>query len=217
MQTITPKPSTDNLKEDKTSSPITTQQAQRWHLFGPYIESNVTYQGASVAYLNTGGAFAWMKSTVYERFAGGGHIGGEKLVRGYSASSKAKEEKRPLTPTAASSIESDEKLQKALKRRSAPPSTQSTGAQAIEDSKDAQPAEPERITSRLTRQLSNMLEQNQDSEAEEEAIRKREEEEMLDDYNTQAGESQGREIEHLVLVTHGIGQLLGKRYVEFVP
>ena len=40
-------------------------------------------------------------------------------------------------------------------------------------------------------------------------IRKREEQEIQDDYTGQDGEKQGREIEHLVLVTHGIGQLLG--------
>ena len=65
----------------------------------------------------------------------------------------------------------------------------------------------------LQRQLSSLMEstESRDSEDEEEAIRKREEEEIQDDYNARLGEAQGREIEHLVLVTHGIGQLLGMR------
>ena len=48
-------------------------------------------------------------------------------------------------------------------------------------------------------------------------MRRREEQEMVDDYNARLGETQGREIEHLVLVTHGIGQLLGLRFVPVQP
>jgi hypothetical protein len=58
----------------------------------------------------------------------------------------------------------------------------------------------------LTRQLSNLL-----GGEDEETLRKREEEEIQDDYNARLGETQGRDIEHLVLVTHGIGQLLSLR------
>jgi hypothetical protein len=56
------------------------------------------------------------------------------------------------------------------------------------------------------------MEGPEDSEAEDEAIRQREEKEIEDDYNANLGESQGRDIEHLVLITHGIGQLLGLRF-----
>jgi hypothetical protein len=79
--------------------------------------------------------------------------------------------------------------------------------------KEGQVAEIESATSRLTRQLSNMLEGAENQEGEDEAIRRQEEQEMLDDYNARLGESQGREIEHVVLVTHGIGQLLGLKCV----
>ena len=65
----------------------------------------------------------------------------------------------------------------------------------------------------MTRQISNLIESAENPEEQEEAIRKREEQEMVDDYNARLGETQGREIEHLVLVTHGIGQLLGLRFV----
>jgi hypothetical protein len=60
--------------------------------------------------------------------------------------------------------------------------------------------------------LSSLLEGEAKTQAEkEEEIRRREEQEIQDDYNALAGETQGREIEHLVLVTHGIGQLLSLR------
>jgi hypothetical protein len=49
----------------------------------------------------------------------------------------------------------------------------------------------------------------EDMEAE--AVRKRDEKEIQNDYNDWEGENQDREIEHLILVTHGIGQRLGMR------
>ncbi|RAL59349.1 hypothetical protein DID88_006840 [Monilinia fructigena] len=50
-----------------------------------------------------------------------------------------------------------------------------------------------------------------DTEAEAEAVRKRDEKEIQNDYNDRDDENQGRDIEHLILVTHGIGQRLGMR------
>lgn len=46
----------------------------------------------------------------------------------------------------------------------------------------------------------------------EDEVRKLNEEEMRHGYLTQSGESQGREIQHLILVTHGIGQRLSLRF-----
>jgi hypothetical protein len=51
----------------------------------------------------------------------------------------------------------------------------------------------------------------QDPEVQEEEVRKRDEKEIRDDYRDTTGDDQGREIEHLILVTHGIGQRLGLR------
>lgn len=213
-RTVTPKSSSDTLKAtaaaqkeaaSKTKPPAPQHQPQTHRLFGAYMNSVATYQDASVAWLSSDGVLSWVTSTVYERFAGGGYMGGIKLVRGYTEAKKAKEDKRPLTPTGtqSTSTEQDEKLQKALKRRSAPPSTRSepTDADAKEESSVL---ESTRI--RLTRQLSNLIEGV--DEPEEEAVRQQEEKEISDDYNARHGETQGREIEHLVLVTHGIGQLL---------
>jgi hypothetical protein len=54
-----------------------------------------------------------------------------------------------------------------------------------------------------------------DEDAEAEAVRKRDEKEIQNDYNDRDGENQGREIDHLILVTHGIGQRLGMRFVLY--
>ena len=136
-------------------------------------------------------------------------MSGVKLVRGFTESKKSKDGKRPSTPTGTSLAppEQDDKLQKAMKRRSAPASTPAESAQVVV--KKEEPDESESIKGRLTRQLSNLIEGVENPEAEEEAIRKREEKEIRDEYNAQLGETQGREIEHVVLVTHGIGQMLG--------
>ncbi|KAK3350191.1 DDHD domain-containing protein [Lasiosphaeria hispida] len=209
-RTVTPRSSFDNLRAAAaTQTPPSTpqHQPQTCRLFGAYMNSVATYQDASVAWLSSDGVLSWVTSTVYERFAGGGYMSGVKLVRGYTEQKKPKEEKRPLTPTGTQStaIEQDEKLQRALKRRSAPPGTRS---EPIDVDKD-EPVEVESVQNRLTRQLSNLMDGGKNPDEEDESIRKQEEKDMLDDYNARVGETQGRDIEHVVLVTHGIGQLLG--------
>jgi hypothetical protein len=219
-KTVTPKSSTSNLKaaadsqEDASKKgPVVPQhQPQTHRLFGGYMNSIVTYQDLTTAWLSSDSMLSWVTSTVYERFSGGGYMSGVKLVRGYTEPKKGKEEKRPSTPTGAKSTskERDDKMAKALKRRSAPPPiTEPEVIDLTGDSSD----ELENPRTRLTRQLSNLIEGVEDPEAEAEAIRRREEKEIASDYSTRVDDNQGRDIEHLVLVTHGIGQLLSRRYV----
>jgi len=224
-RTVTPKSSSDNLKADalaQSDAPVKTitvpqHQPQTYRLFGAYMNSVATYQDSSVAWLSSDGVLSWVTSTVYERFSGGGYMSGVKLVRGYTEPNKAKDEKRPLTPTGtqSTSTEQEEKLQQALKRRSAPASTRSEPVETSNEQNEEDKVEDTRI--RLTRQFSNLIEGVDDPEVEEEAVRKREEKEMLDDYTARSGESQGRDIEHVVLVTHGIGQLLSLKYASSAP
>ncbi|KAL2262895.1 hypothetical protein VTK26DRAFT_9100 [Humicola hyalothermophila] len=216
-KSVAPKPSADNLKaaaeaQDEASKnppPMSQHQPQTYRLFGGYMNSVVTYQDSSTAWLSSDSVLSWVTSTVYERFAGGGYMGGVKLVRGYSEPKKVKEEKRPSTPdTKSTSRDANEKLSKATKNRSAPPS--GTGSDA-DDPKQDIADHLENTRNQLTRQLSNLMEGVEDREAEEEAIRKRAEKEISGDYSARVDENQGRSIEHLVLVTHGIGQLLSRR------
>lgn len=217
-KTVATKTSASNLKavedaqgDGPKKEPTLQQQPQTYRLFGGYMNSVVTYQDSNTAWLSSDSMLSWVTSTVYERFAGGGYMGGVKLVRGYTEPKQSKEEKRPSTPegTKSTSKERDDKASRALKRRSAPPP--STGSEAGEAKKEVHD-DLESTRNRLTRQLSNLMERAEDPEAEEEAIREREEEEISGDYNTRVDDNQGRDIEHLVLVTHGIGQLLSRRY-----
>ncbi|KAI0881795.1 DDHD domain-containing protein [Annulohypoxylon maeteangense] len=237
MHDVTPKASSENLKataksqtdnslKPQPAQPATPHQPQTYRLFGTYMNSIATYQDSNTAWLSSESVFSWVTSTVYQRFAGGGYMNGVKLVRGYSEPGKSKDGKdvkdgkRPPTPTTATlpPEKEDEKQEKALKRRSAPPSIRSDNVPDRDEEDDETTTEAQRRGNRLKRQFASFVETSEDPEKQEEQIRKREELEIQDDYNDQDGETQGREIEHLVLVTHGIGQLLGLRMesVNFV-
>lgn len=229
--TVTPKASVENLRaqaatqaDGSMKSPGPPPQPSTHRLFGQWMNSVATYQDSTAAWLNSDGVLSWVTSTVYERFAGGGYMSGIKVVRGYTepgktkASSKdsAKDEREPLTPTEAKQ-QSDSPQDRARKRKSAPPLTRADSIDA--NMLGAQNPAVESRGDSIKRQLSSLIDsENPDIDEEEEAVRRREEKEIQDDYNAPAGETQGREIEHLVLVTHGIGQLLGLRMesVNFV-
>jgi len=176
----------------KDAPPPNTHQPQSYRLFGTYMNSIVTYQDSTVAWLSVDSIMSRVSSSVYERFAGGAYLSGIKLVRGYAEGKK--EDKTPTTPTSAAikgsnvppELQLDAKQQKLLKRRSAPPSTSRHEAEGIEESAIAA--------------LSGEI----DTEMEAEAVRKRDEKEIQNDYTERDGENQGREIDHLILVTHGV-------------
>ncbi|KAJ4302539.1 hypothetical protein N0V88_002689 [Collariella sp. IMI 366227] len=219
-KTVTTKPSVGNLKaaaeaqDDaaKKGPPAPQHQPQTQRLFGSYMNSIVTYQDSATAWLSSDGMLSWVTSTMYERFAGGGYMSGVKLVRGYAEAKKPKEkdDKRPSTPTGAKSTskERGDNVSNPLKRRSVPPSESKSEPN---DPKDEIQDDLASTRNRLTRQISNLIERAEDPEAEEEAIREREEKEISGDYNARVDDNQGRDIEHVVLVTHGIGQLLSRR------
>ncbi|KAK6076783.1 DDHD domain-containing protein [Seiridium cupressi] len=210
--TVTPKPSKDNLRAAVVSQAEATQhQPQTYRLFGAYMNSVATYQDSTTAWLSTDTVFSWVTSSVYQKFAGGGYLSGVKLVRGYAEPGKSKDEKRPATPTTATLPQQQsetDKESRALKRRSAPPLSRAESSVNIHEEEETGRLSRE---NQLKRQFSNYIETADNPEAQQEQIRKREEQEIQDDYNAQAGETQGRDIEHLILVTHGIGQLLSLR------
>jgi len=161
----------------------------------------------NLQWLSTDNLMSRVSSTVYQRFAGGGYLSGIKVVRGYSEPGKQKNsEKGPSTPTSAAAkpsivpgLQLDEQQQRILKRRSAPPLS------------SAHPEDPQIKAVRESAEATvSLLQDGIDPETEAEAVRKRDEAEMQNDYND-ADADQGREISHLILVTHGIGQRLGMR------
>lgn len=221
---VTPKSSAENLRaatstatmmetNSKLQGPQSQHQPSSHRLFGTWMNSIATYQDSATAWLTSDSMLSWVTSTMYERFSGGGYMSGIKLVRGYSDVAKNKKDKQPAIPTETSATatagsQQDEKQQKLLKRRSAPPT--SRPSQSNDSMSGAEVDESTEVI--LQRQISSLIEgAERNQEEQEEEIRKREEKEIENDYNGQFGETQGRDIEHLVLVTHGIGQLLGIR------
>lgn len=234
----TPKPSNEDLKAKaeadtvvaqepqkkghKPSSSLSTPSAQpqSYRLFGTYMNNLATYQDASTAWLSSDSMLSWVTSSVYERFAGGGYMSGVKLTRGFSESPQAKDkdtkakEKEKETEGSVSTSEEipglDVRQQKILKRRSAPPSTKGSTDEQVATSETPAKPEVEGPHSRLQRQLSSLMEgegRGPDAEAQ---IQERQEQE-IQGYHAQAGETQERDIDHLILVTHGIGQQLSLR------
>ncbi|KAF2452280.1 DDHD domain-containing protein [Lineolata rhizophorae] len=207
---VTPKSSNESLRARKpdqqsdTSGSATPPPSKTYRLFGAHMNTTVTYQDGSTAWLMTDDFLSRMSSTMYQRFAGGAHYAGVKVVRGYfppqrKAEAKDKEAKGGgATTETRARPESDAESEKG------------EGLDATQEGR--------RLA--LERQVSSLVEPSgaEDTEQREEAIRKRDEKEIQDDYKEQDGEEQGREIEHLLLVTHGIGQRLGLRMesVNFV-
>jgi DDHD domain len=160
-------------------------------LFGAYMNTTVTYQDSTVAFLASDDFMSRMSSSVYGRFGG---MGGSKVVRGYVVSGK---------PTDASTSQES-------KRRS---TNVSAALEQDSDSwDDSVPPAPKRTA--LERQLSSLAGMpeapNVTAMDEEEEARQEEENEMEAARDTE-GSDQGRKIDHLILVTHGIGQRLGLR------
>jgi hypothetical protein len=169
------------------------------------MNSVVTYQDGTTAWLLTDDFLSRMNYTVYSRFAGGGHFAGMKMTRGYVDTAKKPDVKDEKTADgkAAEQKDADSDVDKQEEQTERPSMS-----------------ETRRIT--LQRQMSALLEDptgsSNDREKQDEEERKRNEREMEDDYREAEGDEQGREIEHLILVTHGIGQRLGLRLesVNFV-
>ncbi|KAF4977731.1 hypothetical protein FZEAL_5779 [Fusarium zealandicum] len=216
-----------NDSKAPSSTPTAQTEPKSYRLFGTHMNTMVTYQDANTAWLSSESMLSWVTSSVYQRFAGGSYMSGVKLIRGHSEPSKNRDKDKDQNKEKSSDSEQvttedalslDEEQQKLLKRRSAPPATRASYDESSRDNEqNNSDRDPREI--RLQRQLSSLIESEGRSRAETaEEIRRREEQEIQDDYNAQAGETQGRDIEHLVLVTHGIGQLLSLRMesVNFV-
>lgn len=210
--------STDDLKtvqsKDKTTAtelPSDNASAnadppRTFKLFGAHMGSVVTFQDHNVAWLVTDDFYTRMSGTVYERIKGGAHFAGTKIVRGfYDFAKKTDGKDGQASDHSRNDSERDSKDGSDDAQKQKP-------AESEEDDNELEkvtsPSENRRIN--LERQLSSLVEPGaNDPEKQEEEVRKRDEKEMRDDYKEHEGDEQGREIEHLIFVTHGIGQRLG--------
>lgn len=221
---VTPKSSFDSLRkeanktqedtpEDVQGSPSApVQSARTYRLFGAHMNSTVTYQDEKTAWLLTDDAWTRMGSTLYERFAGGAHYAGYKYIRGYTdnkakpkqanaSKDLSKQPDRPVTPSLAYGSDNGK-----------PTGSEGTSDAETSDAEAGNESPSQTRRRNLERQVSQLMTSTQPEyeKKQEEEMRKREEKEMRDDYKAEDKGDQGREIEHLLLITHGIGQRLGK-------
>ncbi|KAI9818312.1 MAG: hypothetical protein M1832_004430 [Thelocarpon impressellum] len=186
-------------------------QPQTHRLFGAHLNSVVTYQDATTAWILTDDFMSRMSSNVYQRFAGGGYLGGIKVVRGYTEPGKAKEPNNDGDKKQEASTADADDPDGASDR---PPADVAERNELGPSSASAIPSpESEARRRALERTMSSMVASTEvDSpEKQEEEARRRDEKEIQDDYRGEESEDQDREIEHVILVTHGIGQRLGLR------
>ncbi|KAL1967760.1 hypothetical protein VTN77DRAFT_2449 [Rasamsonia byssochlamydoides] len=208
--------SSSNTEQGSGEMPsISVSELPVYRLFGAYMNSTVTYQDSTTAWLNYDDFMSRMSSTVYQRLGG---VGGTKVIRGYSEPGRPKEamdtrgtelrsSRQMKSRDGLPSKHSEDDL-KRLKRRSAPDSFSSSTLDGQESEAERTVSNEQRET--LQRQMSSLTGETRDTAVLEEEARKREEKEMEDSREAD-DEERGREIDHLVLVTHGIGQRLGLR------
>lgn len=187
---------------------VRVNEPRHYRLFGAYMNCIVTYQDCSTALLANDDFMSRMSSTVYQKLGG---IPGTRVVRGFVETKRQKE-----TPAVKSRDHSV-----GTKSSSDTPNTASTDhevksvAEISSDTchnEDVREKETNQDDPRSTleRQMSSLAGEPQNTAELEEQARKQEEKEMEDSREADE-EDREREIDHLVLVTHGIGQRLGLR------
>lgn len=204
----------ENAVSDDPSPSLASGPAN-YRLFGAYMNSIVTYHDSSTAWLTSDDFVSRVSTTVYQKLGG---VGGTKIVRGFN------EAKRPRDMT--DGRNPDRKHGEAGRMHQEPYNGirgAPTSAGRKQDTLPSRPLTPAnqdprnqnklednpRIT--LERRVSSSLASETRNTADlEEQARIKEEQEMEDSSEFDC-EDRDREIDHLVLVTHGIGQRLGLR------
>lgn len=181
---------------------------QQYRLFGAYMNRIVAYQDAYTAWLTTDDFMSRVSTTVYQKLGG---VPGTKVVRGLVESRRPKDTVDPRAPER----KPTEKVPNLVSPEA--PATQPgkhTGPIAVEVPPAEAPAERDSIERRpkstLERQMSSLAGEPQNPAELEEQARRQEEQEM-EDLREVDSEDREREVDHLILVTHGIGQRLGLR------
>ena len=192
--------------KSSTTSATPPPVQQTWGLFGAHLNTFVVFVDANTAWLLTDDFYGKLSATVWQRITAGTHMGGVKLVRGFTELKSTDKKPVETTPRAGTpppgekplGVEIDNKY----KRKSAPPPRVNIDDEPHpRPSRDLGRAALERKMSSYAGDTDQMLES-----------------EMRDDYQAEEDDDPKREIEHLILVTHGIGQRLSMRMesVNFV-
>ncbi|OQE04305.1 hypothetical protein PENVUL_c034G08062 [Penicillium vulpinum] len=178
-----------------------TVESQQYRLFGAYMNRIVGYQDSTTAWLMNDDFMSRFSTSVYQKLGG---VPGTKLVRSFEPR-KPKETLEAKEPKQKPLSESGKGLNDVLKEKAeqATDTLKPTTADGFEGYESTP-------KSTLERQMSSLAGEPQNPDDLEEQARRQEEQEMEESRELD-GADREREVDHLVLVTHGIGQRLGLR------
>ncbi|KAK9449809.1 DDHD domain-containing protein [Limtongia smithiae] len=187
--------------EEKSSSLI-TQNGNTWPLYGPHMGKYVVYSNdAKTAWIISDDFYGKFTSTVYQRLTAGASMGGLKIVRGWSNEKSRPKKDTTTTSNGTSAVHSDSEDDIGLLTKTAHEDPVQAAADLVEaiqrsTSMSHKPAD------KATDEINNEYGPDENSK----------------DYRPEEDEDQHRDIDHLVLCVHGIGQKLGQRMesVNFV-
>lgn len=181
---------------------------QEYRLFGAYMNQVVVFGNANTAWINTDDFMSRVSTSVFQKLGG---APGTKVVRGLIDLRKTKDasENRGADrkPTENASDTVDPSITAKVNERKEPTLDSLDSSEKQNSPGDSVPKRPK---STLERQMSSLAGEPQNSAELEEEARQQEEKEMEDSREVES-EDREREIDHLILVTHGIGQRLGLR------
>ncbi|KAJ0418121.1 DDHD domain-containing protein [Aspergillus carlsbadensis] len=208
---VQPLPASNGREQEGhgNNSTMSMNETRKYRLFGSYMNSIVSYQDATTALLTGDDFMSRVSTTVYQTLGG---VAGTKLVRGFLETKKqsdAQDKKGSDQKWAGDSIPAPfgalPASSASATRRAADVALLPSSAQ---DRLPDDPADmgPDRA---LERRVSTLAGTQDATELEEQA--RRQEEKEMEDSREADDEDREREIDHLVLVTHGIGQRLGLR------
>ena len=204
---------------NSSTAAIAHQTVLTHRLFGSYMNQVATYQDPSIAWVLSDDFLSRMSSAMFQRWIGGA---GTRYVRGYSEINKKKppkDTKQPSTPP-----RSEPNASREAGQTSSPDYNQLSVTDPANDNGDplsrqrsSHENDQESRMRSIERQMSSLVSSADanDPTKQDEETRRREEREIQDDYRDDSGDAQDRDIEHLILVTHGIGQRLGARFESF--
>ncbi|KAL2859949.1 DDHD family phospholipase [Aspergillus lucknowensis] len=188
-------------------SPASAIEARKYRLFGSYMNSIVTYQDSTTALLTGDDFMSRVSTTVYQTLGG---VAGTRLVRGFTETKRqneTQEKKSSEHKSASNSLPTPRKKATSVDTEASSELSGYNLSQAqLPDNANVPEVKPE---STLERRLSSLAGAQDTTDLEEHA--RQQEEREMEDSREADDEDREREIDHLVLVTHGIGQRLGLR------
>ncbi|RAL06216.1 DDHD family phospholipase [Aspergillus ibericus CBS 121593] len=176
-------------------------EPEPYRLFGAYMNTIVTYQDSSTALLMSDDFMSRVSTTFYQKLGG---VPGTKLVRGFTESKKQRQSSDKVCAEMKTSVDNHPDILPEEPQDKRVPQFSETTTSDHQIPGDEAPAEANPMMEQhipLTGAQPNMVEL-------EEQAREQEQKEMEDSRKV---EDKDREIDHLILVTHGIGQRLSMR------